>query len=93
VADKVPRDGRSQSLNRPEYEALRAELLANIKSYGASQRSISLKLGHGEEWLNRILVGRKTVEWSELLDICKAIGVDPVSLQVAVLQRAHDCDR
>jgi hypothetical protein len=93
VVDKsAPRNGRLESINRPEYESLRFELSRCFTSAGISQRSVSLKLGKGEEWVNRILVGRRTVEWSELLDICNAIGADPEQVIIDALRGAKKMD-
>lgn len=87
MADKTqPREGRRTTINRPEYDSLRAVLRACVQASGLSQREVSLGLGRGEEYLNRILVGRRTLEWIELIELCRAIGVEPLDVLTRALK-------
>jgi len=84
----IPRDGRRTQINRPEYLALRDALQAALDSSGVGQRELSRKLNKPFVYMNRILQGRRTLEFAEFLDICEALGVDPIEVFTEAMQSA-----
>ena len=85
---KASREGRTRKLERDEYAGLRHALGAAIKKAGLSQREVSKRLGMQSSYVNKILKGNRTVDWIELLDICAAIGVNPIHLIRQALSEA-----
>jgi len=44
---------------------------------GIGQRELSRLLEKPPVYMNRVLQGRRTLEFAEILDICEAMGVQP----------------
>lgn len=77
--DQTAREGRfRKQIARPEYERLRNELRLEIERAGVSQRELSARLGMRSSYVNKIVMGQRTVELGELLDILSALEVDPI---------------
>lgn len=53
---------------------------------GIGQRELSRKLGKPFVYVNRILQARRSIEFVELLNICEAIGADPVEVFTTAIQ-------
>lgn len=89
MSDKQgPRQGRWSSIHRPEYEALREVLSEAVVASGISQREVSRKLGKPPTHINRVLKARRTLEWSELLDLCEALGVNVLDVVTEAMRRS-----
>lgn len=89
MADKeAPREGRRTAIHRPEYDALREVLSEAISRAGVSQRALSAKLGKPPTHVNRVLSARRTLEWSELLDLCAAVDTDVAEVVAEAIRRS-----
>ena len=83
-----PRVGRKGQINRREYVALREVLAEAMAAAGIGQRELSKKLGKPHVYIHRILNGRRTLEFAELLDICNSIGLNAAEAVNEALRRA-----
>lgn len=81
-------DGRLGKIDRPEYVGLRTALADAMTKRGISQRQLSEQLGKPHVFVNRILQGRRSIEWSELIDICDCIGVSVREIVDSALERS-----
>ena len=75
-----PREHHRDRLSRPEYDRLRAALQSAIDAAGLSQRELSSRLGMPSSFVNKVLKGTRPLELTELLDLARATGADPVEL-------------
>ncbi len=64
-----------RKLERPEYVKLRQVISDRLGEIGMSQRELSNKLGMPSSYVNKILAGQRTIEITELIDICAVLGV------------------
>lgn len=62
------------------YKRLRTLLAEWREEKGLTQKELAAKLGRDQLWISRYEVGRRQLDAIELLDVCKAIGVDPCRL-------------
>ena len=53
---------------------------------GIGQRELSRLLEKPPVYMNRVLQGKRTLEFAEILDICTAIGVLPNALFTAAFE-------
>jgi ribosome-binding protein aMBF1 (putative translation factor) len=67
-------------LRRSEYEVFRVVLRKAIDRSGKSQRQLSAELGMKSSYVNKILMGDRTVDIVELVDLARALDIDPVDL-------------
>lgn len=86
------REGRRSQIDRPEYQALRKALGDALAESRIGQRELSRKLGKPEVYINRILQGRRTVEFAELLEICEGIGANPIEIFTHAIEGASKFD-
>ncbi len=89
--DKVlySREGRRTQIDRAEYQALREAIEAAMVRSGIGQRELSRKLNKPFVYINRILNARRTLEFAEFLDICDAIGVDPLEVFATAIRTSR----
>lgn len=80
--------GRLGKIDRPEYVALREVLAEAMDRERISQRQLSAKLGRPHVYINRIMAGRKSIEWADLVDICAAIPADVGEVVVEAMRRS-----
>ena len=83
---------RRVRLDRPEYEGVRRRILEAIRDLGTTQKAVSNKLGLGPIFVNHIVVGRRTIDITELVDIAAALNISPIELLQAGLDYRPDPD-
>lgn len=69
-----------RKLERPEYVRIREVISGRLDEIGMSQRELSSKLGMPSSYANKILAGQRTLEVTELVDICLVLGLNPCNL-------------
>ena len=69
-----------QSVRTAGYDALLEMLREAREMKGISQRDLSKRLGRGFTYMVKIERGTRRVDLVELVEICVALGVDPVEL-------------
>lgn len=87
--ERESRSGRSTRLQRDEYSGLRAVLAAELEASGLSQRELSRRVAMKVSYVNKILMGSRTVDIVELVDIARALNLDPVELFRRSLEQTH----
>lgn len=70
----------SPTLEDPRYERLRTLLVESRKRKKLTQIDLGARLGKDQVWVSRYELGRRQLDAVELMDVAKAIGVDPCSL-------------
>lgn len=74
------REGRASKLERPEYIRLRELLAHKLAESGMSQRELGKALGMSTSYFNKLLLGKRTIELTELFDICAKLDLDPAQV-------------
>ncbi len=69
-----------RKLERPEYVKLRQVISDRLGEIGMSQRELSNKLGMPSSYVNKILAGQRTIEVTELIDICGVLDLPLIDL-------------
>jgi len=75
-----PRITRAELLERPEYVQLRAVLREELSRQHVSEREVSLALGKDHAFLNKVLRGERSVDFIELIDLARYLGIAPEDL-------------
>lgn len=75
-----PRDRHKERLARPEYDRLRAAIAEAMEAAGITQRELSKKLGMPSSFMNKVMKGTRPLEVTELIDVARALDVEPVDL-------------
>jgi len=69
------------------HRRLIEEIAAARQAAGISQRALAAKLKRSESYISKFEAGERRLEVCELLDLCAAIGADPLALLGRVLQK------
>lgn len=75
-----PREGRARKLERDEYKRLRALLADRMTELGMSQRELGKLLGMSSSYVNKLILGKRTLELTEFLDLCRALQLEPTQV-------------
>lgn len=75
-----PREGRARKLERGEYKRLRAMVAERISELGLSQRELGKALGVSSSYVNKLVQGKRTLELTEFLDLCRVLGWSPATI-------------
>jgi transcriptional regulator with XRE-family HTH domain len=70
-----------------QHDVLLALLRQTREAAGISQSQLSLRLGHRVNYINRIELGRHSLDVVGLIQILTAIGVDPKEFFSSFLDR------
>lgn len=71
-------------MEREEYRLLRPLLSARIKELGLSQRELGSSLGMSTSYVNKLLLGKRTLELTEFVDICRELGLDVATVMASL---------
>ena len=69
-----------KSIFTPEYAILRAELVANRKSAGLTQRDVARRLKVPPSWVAKVETGERRIDLVELCLFSSACDADPASV-------------
>lgn len=72
-------------MEREEYKLLRALVAARMQNLGISQRELGVSLGMSTSYVNKLLNGKRTIELTELIDLCKELDLDTVKVVESIL--------
>lgn len=64
----------------PRYARLRKLLVESRQRKKLTQVELGERLGKDQVWVSKVELGRRQIDVIELLDITRAIGVDPCGL-------------
>lgn len=70
----------SERLSRPEYDLLRKVIAEALETTGRSQRGLSKALGRSSSFINKVLTGTRPLEYTEFIDICNLLDLNPVDV-------------
>jgi transcriptional regulator with XRE-family HTH domain len=59
---------------------LRAAIAEAMEAAGITQRELSKKLGMPSSFINKVMKGTRPLEITELIDVARALGVEPGQL-------------
>lgn len=82
-----PREGRARKLERDEYRLLRPLLSDRMRELGISQRQLGSRLQMSTSYINKLLLGKRTIELTELVDICNELRLHPAEVLATILRR------
>ncbi len=71
------REGRTRKLARPEYAKLGELIASRLEEMEMSQRALGRALGVSTSYANKIVLGRRTIELTEFLDLCEVLRLEP----------------
>jgi DNA-binding transcriptional regulator YiaG len=74
-------------LRSARHKRLIEEIAAVRQAAGISQRALAAKMRRSNSYISKIECGERQLSIEELLDLCAAIGVDPLALLGRVLQK------
>ena len=72
------------ALHTEEYRRFAAALARARDAAGLSQRQLALKLGKTQSYVAKYETARQRLDVVEFLQVIRAIGVDPMTILVAV---------
>ena len=72
---------------RPEKERLIAAVKAAREAAGVSQRGLSVAIGAHPMTIHRLERGERTLDFLEIVDIALALGMEPVDLFRAAVEK------
>ena len=72
-------------MEREEYKLLRALVAARMQNLGISQRELGVSLGMSTSYVNKLLNGKRTIELTELIDLCKELDLDTVKVVESIM--------
>lgn len=70
----------AKSLRSPEHRALCALLVAARQKAGLNQTEVAERLGKPQSFVAKYEGGERRLDIIELVDVARAIGVDPLAL-------------
>lgn len=56
---------------------------------GISQRELGTRLGMSTSYMNKLLLGKRTIELTELVDLCNELKLHPADVLAAILKTAR----
>lgn len=74
-------------LRTRRHRTLIEEVAAARQAAGISQRDLAAKLKRSPSYVSKFEAGERRLEVCEFLDLCAAIGADPLALLDRVLKR------
>lgn len=74
-------------LRSRRHQALISEVAAARQAAGISQRELAAKLKRSASYVSKFEAGERRLEVCEFVDLCAAIGADPLALLGRVLRR------
>ncbi len=78
----------AKSLHTPEYEHFRTLLIEAREKARLTQAEVSIKLGRPQSFVAKYEGGERRLDIIELLQVCRALGVDPQNIISQIQARA-----
>ena len=60
-----------------------------MQELGISQRELGTRLGMSTSYMNKLLLGKRTIELTELVDLCNELKLEPADVLAEILKTAR----
>lgn len=78
-----------RSLHSPDSKQLRAALLHAREDAGLTQSDVAAELRKPQSFVSKYETGERQLSVIEFLNVCKALGTDPIALIQHLASRRH----
>lgn len=78
-----------KSLHTREYERFRALLVGARETAGLTQAEVAARLDRPQSFVAKYEGGERRLDVLEFMEVCKALGTDPIGLLSELQQKAR----